>query len=130
MLDRSRLGRSLETVAYLSRNWKFESISLRQRVSLTGAFHGHGRERPGFAGGVEPNGEYARKWQAKKPSCTELHRNRGTEGSNPLWTSSEPAGSGFLKRPAAGLIVRGALRRMPPSRGWSRQLTAPALQWK
>ena len=32
MLDRSRLGRSLETVAYLSRNWKFESISLHRRV--------------------------------------------------------------------------------------------------
>jgi hypothetical protein len=30
----------------------FESLPLRQRVSLTGAFHGHGRERPGFAGGV------------------------------------------------------------------------------
>jgi hypothetical protein len=25
---------------------------------------------------------------ARAASCTELHRNRGTEGSNPLWTSS------------------------------------------
>src|ERR1700758_5393735 len=34
MLDRSRLGRSLETVAYLSRNWKFESISLQRESQV------------------------------------------------------------------------------------------------
>jgi hypothetical protein len=31
-VDRLQLGRSLETAAYLARNWKFESISLQQRV--------------------------------------------------------------------------------------------------
>jgi hypothetical protein len=28
-----RLGQSLETVAYLARNWKFESTPLQRRVS-------------------------------------------------------------------------------------------------
>jgi hypothetical protein len=29
----AQLGQTHETVAYLARNWKFESISLHQRVS-------------------------------------------------------------------------------------------------
>src|SRR6516165_9153628 len=32
-ISRRNLGRSLETVAYLARNWKFESIPLQRRVN-------------------------------------------------------------------------------------------------
>jgi len=45
MLDRSRLGRSLETVAYLSRNWKFESISLQRGVLCEPDLRGRERAR-------------------------------------------------------------------------------------
>ena len=33
-VDRPQLGKSLETAAYLARNWKFESIPLQRRESL------------------------------------------------------------------------------------------------
>jgi hypothetical protein len=50
MLDRPRLGRSLETVAYLSRNWKFESISLQRRVSCEPEYLDQGRSGPSDIG--------------------------------------------------------------------------------